>query len=113
MFLTQAFIDMAYALAKKALGICDRCGFTFKLSELKYEIEDQKRNGLRVCDTCFDPDQPQLQVGKLNTADPQALFDPRTDSGEESSTLYFGFNPVNSTGMVMRGSVGNVTISIG
>jgi hypothetical protein len=104
---------MAYAIAKKALGICDRCGFTYKLQDLQYEIEDQTRNGLKVCNSCLDPDHPQLQVGKLNTADPQALYEPRTDSGEESSTVYFGFKPVNSTGMVMRGGVGKVTISIG
>ncbi len=113
MFLTEVFTNMAYAVATKALGLCDRCGFTYKLSELKYEIEDEKRNGLRVCNSCFDPDQPQLQVGRLNTSDPQSLFDPRTDSGEIESTLYFGFNPINSTGMVMRASVGKVTISTG
>ena len=52
-----------YAQGKKALGICDRCGFTYKLSELKYEIEDSIRNGLRVSDSCFDLDQPKFKVG--------------------------------------------------
>ena len=44
---------MGYAVGKKANGICDRCGFTYLLSNLKYEIENQKRNGLRVCSECF------------------------------------------------------------
>jgi hypothetical protein len=57
---------MAYAKSKKALGICDRCGFTYKLRELIYEVEDETRNGLRVCKSCLDPDHPQLQVGRLN-----------------------------------------------
>jgi|TARA_Y100000114_G_scaffold63369_1_gene58075 hypothetical protein len=102
-----------YAKGKKALGICDRCGFTYKLSELKYEIEDKVRNGLRVCTDCFDPDHPQLRVGELQTSDPQALFNPRVDSGEKASTTYFGFSPVSSTGMVLRGNVGKVKITIG
>ena len=37
-----------YAQGKKALGICDRCGFSFKLNNLKYEILDSKRTGFRI-----------------------------------------------------------------
>tara|TARA_R100001086_G_scaffold90512_2_gene44649 strand:+ start:3463 stop:3777 length:315 start_codon:yes stop_codon:yes gene_type:complete len=103
---------MAYAKSTKALGICDRCGFTYKLNELKYEVQNETRNGLRVCHNCFDPDQPQFKVGRLNTADPMALFDPRTDSGEKASTQYYGFNPVNSTGNILRGKIGKVKIVI-
>ena len=54
-----------YAKGSKALGLCDRCGFTYKLAELKYEVQDQVRNGLRVCSVCFDPDQPQYRVGEF------------------------------------------------
>ena len=104
---------MAYAKGSKALGICDRCGFTVKLSELKYEVQDGVRNGLRVCHVCFDPDHPQLQVGKLNTSDPEALFNPRADAGEKDSTTYFGFNPVSSTGMIARAKAGKVKVVIG
>lgn len=100
-----------YAKGKKALGICDRCGFTYKLSELKYEVEDKVRNGLRVCTSCLDPDHPQLRVGDLQTSDPQSLFNARTDSGEVDSTTYYGFNPVSSVGIVMRGDVGKVKIT--
>jgi len=103
---------MAYAKASKALGICDRCGFTFKLKELKYEVEDETRNGLRVCSDCFDPDHPQFQVGRLNTSDPMALFNPRPDSGEKDSTVYFGFEPVSSTGIILRGETGVVKVVI-
>jgi|TARA_Y100000114_G_scaffold143303_1_gene150708 hypothetical protein len=104
---------MAYAVGRKALGQCDRCGFTYKLKDLKYEVEDESRNGLRVCQECFDPDHPQLQVGKLNTSDPEALFNPRADAGEKDSTTYFGFNPVSSTGMIARAKAGKVKVVIG
>ena len=39
---------MAYAAGKKAIGICDRCGFTYKLKDLKYEVQDQKKTGLSL-----------------------------------------------------------------
>ena len=41
-----------------------------------------------------------------------ALFNPRPDSGQEASTTYFGFNPVNGTSNVLRGSIGQVKIVI-
>lgn len=100
-----------YAKATKALGTCDRCGFTYKLSELKCEVQDEVLNGLRVCRECFDPDHPQYRIGQLNITDPQSLYDPRVDTGKKNSTNYFGFNPVNSTGIVLTGHIGKVTIT--
>ena len=102
---------MAYARASKALGQCDRCGFSYKLNTLQYQIEDGKRNGLRVCYDCLDEDQPQLKIGEVDTADNQSLFNPRPDRGEKSSTEYYGFNPVSSTGLVLRTKTGTVKVS--
>ena len=104
---------MSYALGKKALGDCDRCGFTYKLNDLKYEIEDGIRNGLRVCDDCLDIDHPQLKIGEVDTSDNQSLYNPRPDRGEKSSTEYYGFNPVAGTGLVLRAKVGIVKVSTG
>ena len=102
---------MSYAVGKKALGDCDRCGFTYKLKDLRYEIEDGIRNGLRVCDDCLDIDHPQLKIGEVNTSDNQSLYNPRPDRGEKSSTEYYGFNPVSSTGLVLRTKTGTVKVS--
>ena len=102
---------MAYAVGKKALGICDRCGFTYKLKELKYEVQDQKRTGSRICSNCFDPDQPQYRVGELNTADNIGLYNPRPDSNEKGYATYYGFNPVNSTGSVLKAKLGKVKVN--
>ena len=102
---------MSYALGKKALGDCDRCGFTYNLNDLKYEIEDGIRNGLRVCDDCLDIDHPQLKIGEVDTSDNQSLYNPRPDRGEKSSTEYYGFNPVSSTGLVLRTKTGTVKVS--
>ena len=100
-----------YAAAKKALGDCDRCGFTYKLNNLKYEIQDSIRNGLRVCTQCFDKDHPQYKLGELNITDNQALFNPRVDRGRKESTTYFGFDPVTGVGLILTSEVGTVTVS--
>ena len=111
---------MSYARSTKALGECDRCGFTYKLSQLQYEIENETRNGLRVCSECFDSDHPQLRIGDVDTTDPQALFNPRVDKGEASSTSYYAWNPIgggvdvfrsSTMGLKMSGSVGSLTVS--
>ena len=74
-----------YAAGRKALGICDRCGFTYRLLELRKETVNRILTDTKVCPACFDTDHPQLGLGRLRINDPQALLDPRTDSGEEAS----------------------------
>lgn len=101
---------MSYAAGKKALGICDRCGFTFKLKELQYEIVDQSRTGFRVCISCKDQDHPQLRIGDVDVSDNISLFNPRPDTGEADSTTYYGFNPISSTGIIMQAKAGIVKI---
>ena len=111
---------MGYAVGKKANGICDRCGFTYLLSNLKYEIEDQKRNGLRVCSECFDQDQPQLQLGRVRTSDPQSLRHPRPQNDLAESRRYFAFDPIGggvtafgsrTMGLDITGSVGIIKVT--
>jgi hypothetical protein len=38
-----------------------------------------RNTNLLVCSSCLDPDQPQLQVGRVPVNDPQALQYPRPD----------------------------------
>lgn len=102
-----------YASGKKALGICDRCGFTYKLDELQYEVEDQHLNGLRVCPPCYDMDHPQLQLGEIIIDDPQSLYDPRPDNQEVASTSFAGWRPVGSPSTFVEGAIGEVTVVIG
>ena len=102
---------MAYAAGKKALAICDRCGFTVKLKDLKYEVRDSSRTGMRICPNCIDKDHPQLKIGDVKTDDKISLFNPRPDRGRTSSTQYFGINPVSGTGILSRVEVGTVKVS--
>lgn len=85
---------MPFASGKHALGICDRCGFQYPYSELQDEISDEKPTGVLVCETCLDPDHPQLQVKKLRVTDYEGLEHARPD--DKLATGMFGWNPVGS-----------------
>jgi hypothetical protein len=124
-----------FASAKNSIAQCDRCGFRFKLKELKREILKTKTRSDLVCPQCFDPDQPQLQLGMYPVDDPQAVRNPRRDTtyvtaGTNvagfptggSRDIQWGWNPVGGARffdsaltpntLVLTIAVGQVTISI-
>jgi hypothetical protein len=68
-----------FASGKNAIAECDRCGFRYKLTVLRKEIVKTKNYNLLVCPTCWNPDQPQLQLGMFPVDDPQGIRDPRPD----------------------------------
>lgn len=93
-----------------ALGLCDRCGFSFKLNDLHTEFFDARPNGLLVCSVCLDKDNPQLQLGRIAIDDPQSLEDPRPDTGVAGSTSLFGWLPVGNPLTNIQCEVGTVTV---
>lgn len=100
---------MALASGRHALAVCDICGFDCKYTELRDHITNQRPDGLRVCPDCYDKDNPQLQVGRVNMTDPQALYKPRPDSGEYVGMRSFaGYNPV--IGLTITVTMGRVTL---
>ena len=68
-----------FARGKRAIAACDRCGFRYKLHELKKEVVNGNVVDWLVCRTCWDPDHPQNELGKYPVRDPQAIRDPRPD----------------------------------
>jgi hypothetical protein len=68
-----------YASGKYAIAECDRCGQRYKLKELKKQVIKTKLFNIKVCPTCWDPDQPQLSLGMYPVNDPQAVREPRPD----------------------------------
>ena len=68
---------MAYASAKFARALCDRCGFEYKLLDLKKEW-----NNLKTCPNCFETKHPQLEP-KPAISDPEALYEPRPNNDVE------------------------------
>jgi parallel beta-helix repeat protein len=100
-----------FARGRRALGVCDRCGFTFLLNELRYEVVDRRRTNHRVCRHCWSADHSQLQVGKTPVVDAGALFDPRPDSRPADLTnIRWSWNPVYA--LEGRLHIGAVTVSI-
>jgi len=96
-----------FASGKNAIAECDRCGFQYKLTVLRKEIIKTKNYNILVCPSCWDPDQPQLQLGMYPVDDPQGLRDPRPDTtyyasgvtadgsiGGGSRVFQWGWNPV-------------------
>ena len=86
-----------FASGKNSIAMCDRCGQQYKLKLLRKEIIKTKNYDLLVCPECWDPDQPQLQLGMYPVDDPQAVRNPRND------TTYVTAG-VNASGSLTGGS---------
>jgi hypothetical protein len=101
-----------FASGKKAIAECDRCGFRYQLKELKKLVIKTKNINLLVCPTCWEPDQPQLQLGMYPVYDPQALQNPRNDksyiqaglTGIQTDTLNLPNEDVDAFGTPSGGS---------
>jgi hypothetical protein len=124
-----------YASGKNSIAICDRCGFGYRLSQLKKLIVKTKVYDLKVCPQCWDPDQPQLQLGMYPVDDPQGVRDPRPDLsyqvsglladgelGGGSRVFQWGWNPVGGSSsfdavltpnnLAMAVEIGTVTVVV-
>jgi hypothetical protein len=124
-----------YASGKNSIAECDRCGQRYKLSELKKEVIKTKLFNIKVCPTCWDPDQPQLSLGLYPVNDPQAVREPRPDtsyvtSGTDvngypsggSRDIQWGWAPIGGASsfdavltpnyLVGTTSVGTVTVTV-
>ena len=63
-----------YASAKHTIAECDRCGFQYKLKELKNLYIKAKDTNIKVCKECWEPDHPQNMQGMYPVDDPQAIL---------------------------------------
>jgi len=89
-----------FASGKNAIAECDRCGMRYKLTQLKKEVIKTKTYNLLVCPTCWDPDQPQLQLGMYPVDDPQGIRDPRPDLSYYQAG-YTGLQLLNTVGSAL------------
>jgi len=90
-------VPSKYASGKKSIAECDRCGFRFMLKELKTLTIKTKNVNIKVCKTCWEPDQPQLSLGMYPVNDPQAVRNPRPDLSYWQSGLT-GLQTDNTSG---------------
>lgn len=74
------------------LGVCGRCGFTVKHSDLRHEFVNRRQSGIMVCGVCVDDDHPQLWgASELHIDDPRPIRDPRPETYNPG---LFGWNPI-------------------
>lgn len=93
-----------FSSGKFAIAECDRCGFRFKLKQLKTLVIKTKNVEIKVCPQCWEQDHPQLQLGMYPVNDPQAVRQPRPDvSYRTSGTSGLQLSP-NDTGTPEGGS---------
>lgn len=97
-----------FSVASRALGICDRCGLTYPLIELRNETVNRKLSAVKVCPECWDPDHPQNYIGLIRLDDPKPLREARPDPALENQRGFFGWKPV--LGEAAFGMVGTVTV---
>jgi hypothetical protein len=99
-----------FASGKYSIAECDRCGQRYKLKQLRKQIVKTKIYDIKVCPSCWDPDQPQLQLGMYPVSDPQAVREPRPDvtyavsglledgyNGGGRRVFQWGWNPVGGS----------------
>jgi hypothetical protein len=87
-----------FASAKNSIAQCDRCGFRFKLKQLKQLVIKTKNVNILVCPECFELDQPQLSLGLYPVNDPQAVRNPRPDSPGYFQSGLTGIQVIPGTG---------------
>jgi hypothetical protein len=124
-----------FSSGKNSIAECDRCGFRFKLTQLKGLVIKTKNVNIMVCPECWEPDQPQLLLGMYPVNDPQAVRNPRPDVsyvtsgvGDDgypsggSRIIQWGWNPVGGSkqfdaaltpnNLALTISIGTVTIAV-
>jgi len=74
-----------FSSGKNAIAECDRCGQRYKLTQLRKLVIKTKQVSIKVCPECWEPDQPQLQLGLYPVNDPQAVREPRPDTSYSAS----------------------------
>lgn len=130
-------MGVTFASGRNSIAECDRCGFRYKLTELKPLTIKTKVTNIIVCPTCWESDQPQLQLGMWanQVVDPQAVRNPRPDvsyvtsgvgddgyPGGGSRIIQWGWNPVGGSkqfdaaltpnNLALTISIGTVTIAV-
>jgi hypothetical protein len=87
-----------FASAKNSIAQCDRCGFRYKLKQLKQLVIKTKNVNILVCPECWENDQPQLLLGMFPVNDAQAVRNPRPDSPSYYQSGLNGLQTDETTG---------------
>lgn len=119
-------MTIAFSSGKNAIAECDRCGFQYKLKELRKLEQSDRLIDFLVCNSCWEPQHPQEDLGKYPVFDPQAVRDPRPDTSYYTATgsrmIQWGWNPVGGGNsyynpetpntLIATGQIGVITVTI-
>ena len=92
-----------FASGKFAIAECDRCAQRYMLKQLKTQTVKTKPYKVKVCPECWDPDQPQLQLGMYPVNDPQAVEGPRPDVSYQVSGIDIDGNSSGGSRIIQWG----------
>jgi hypothetical protein len=111
-----------FASGKYSIAECDRCGFRFKLKQLRALTFKRTQTNILVCRDCWEAPNPQVFLGETPVDDPQGVRNPRPDTsyivaGDNtggSRIFQWGWNPVGGArdGGLTPNAL-NLTINIG
>jgi hypothetical protein len=76
-----------FAIGKYAFGICDVCGVSYHLNELRATTVRGKPTGILACPVCWDLDHPQNFLPEAVHADAEALRISRPENDYASRIL--------------------------
>ena len=96
-----------YATGKYALGICDVCGVSYYLNELRTTTVRGRPTHILACPICWDPDHPQNFLPEAMHVDAEALRDPRPEDYYASRILPH-WRPADAFPMTM--AIGEVEV---
>lgn len=105
-------MTITYAKGRNAIALCDVCSQRYKLHELKIQVVAGRPTNIKACPYCLDKDHPQLLLGKFTIQDPQALLNPRPDTGAIESRELWGWNPVGNPAVYADTQLGVINILI-
>lgn len=88
-----------FASGKYAIAECDRCAQRYKLKQLRNLVIKTKNVNIMVCPECWEPDQPQLQLGMYPVDDPQGIRNPRPDFSAYRQSGLNGLQLLDNTGL--------------
>ena len=92
-----------FASGKYAIAECDRCAQRYKLKQLRTQIDKTQPYNIKVCPSCWDPDQPQLQLCMYPVNDPQAVREPRPDVSYQVSGIDIDGNSSGGSRIIQWG----------
>jgi hypothetical protein len=82
-----------FASGKHSISECDRCGFRYKLKQLRKITIKRTQTNILVCPTCWEKPHPQLFLGETPVNDPQAVRNPRPDTSYVVSGISINNDP--------------------